>query len=259
MVFHQPDNSRGNYNYNGVIYKNTVWQPHFHKNLEVVYCIEGRVECSVNGTFKTLEKQEFALFLSNEIHSMTPIGETVYWVGVFSEDHVNSFARSVFGKTGDTFIFKCSETVEKLICENLIYKTNAADKYIMKACFYALCSEYLKSVTLIDRAQKSDLLMRSMTEYIANNFKENISLKSMADRIGYNYHYLSKVFRRIFEMSFPTFLNAYRADHAIGLLIEADMDVAEIAFESGFQSVRNFNEFFKKYTGMTPNEFRKNK
>ncbi len=257
MVFHQPNNSRGNYNYNGVIYKHENWQPHFHKNLEVVYCIDGRVECTVNGKTKTLEKHSFALFLSNEIHSMTPIGESTYWVGVFSEDHVNSFAKAVSGKTGDTFVFKCSEITEKLLCENLVYKREKSDKYIMKACFYALCSEYLKSITLVDRVQKSDMLMRSVTEYITNNFKENISLKSMADRIGYNYHYLSKAFKKMFEMSFPSFLNAYRADYAIGLLSETDMEVAEIAFESGFQSVRSFNEFFKKYTNMTPNEFRK--
>lgn len=258
MVFHQPTNSRGNYNYNGVIYENESWQPHFHKNLEVVYCIEGQIECSVGGNVKTLLEHDFALFLSNEIHSITHTENSVYWIGVFSEDFVNTFAKAINGKTGDNFVFKCNETVENLICKYLINNKDKPDKYIMKSCFYSLCSEYLKSVNLIDRYPKSNLLMRSVTEYIENNFKEDISLKSMADKIGYNYHYLSKAFKSMFGMSFPVFLSTYRADYAINLLTETDLEIVDIAFESGFQSVRSFNDIFKKYTNMTPNDFRKN-
>lgn len=256
MIFYQPTNSLGNYNYNGITYKNANWKPHFHKNHELVYCIEGNVECSVNSNVKILEKGDFALFLSNEIHSIVSVGDSCCWVAVFSEDHVHSFSKAVHDKTGDTFVFRCSEAIEKFICENLIYNQETPDKYIMKSCFYAVCSEYLKSVTLVDRVQKCDVLMRSITEYISENFKDDISLMSMADWLGYNYHYLSKAFRKMFLMSFPEFLNSYRADHAIRLLHETEMDIVDIAFESGFQSVRSFNEFFKKYTGSTPKEYR---
>lgn len=257
MIFYQPTNSLGNYNYNGIKYKNANWKPHFHKNHELVYCIEGKVECTVNGNAVVLEKGDFALFLSNEIHSIISVDESLCWVGVFSEDHVNSFSRAVHEKTGDKFVFRCSESVENFICDNLVFQNQQPDKYIMKSCFYAVCSEYLKSVTLVDRVQKSDMLMKSIQEYINENYTENIDLHTMSETLGYNYHYLSKVFRKMFLMSFPEFLNSYRADNAIRMLQETDIDIATICYDSGFQSIRSFNEYFKKYTGLTPKEFRK--
>lgn len=79
----------------------------------------------------------------------------------------------------------------------------------------------------------------------------------MSERLGYNYYYLSKCFHKIFSMSFTDFLNSYRLDAALSMLTETDKDITDIALESGFQSIRSFNEFFKKNIGTTPAKYRK--
>ena len=58
-------------------------------------------------------------------------------------------------------------------------------------------------------------------------------------------------------MSFTDLLNSYRLDAALLLLTETDKDITDIALESGFQSVRNFNDYFKLKIGETPSKYRK--
>ena len=77
--------------------------------------------------------------------------------------------------------------------------------------------------------------------------------------MGYNYYYLSKQFHKIFDMSFSDYVNMYRLEEALVLLTESDKDIIAVAMESGFQSVRSFNDFFLSKTGTTPSRFRQKK
>ena len=76
MIFHQPDNSVGNHSYNAVIYaRGTDWEMHFHQNLELIYAISGNLHCNIGNKEEVLGTEDFALCLSNEIHSLHPDSE----------------------------------------------------------------------------------------------------------------------------------------------------------------------------------------
>jgi AraC-like DNA-binding protein len=60
--------------------------------------------------------------------------------------------------------------------------------------------------------------------------------------------------------NFMDLLNNYRIEEAKEMLLKPgknDRSILEIAFEVGFNSKEVFNRCFKKYTGMTPSEFKK--
>lgn len=59
-------------------------------------------------------------------------------------------------------------------------------------------------------------------------------------------------------MSFTNFLNIYRLETAIRLLEETDKKITDIALESGFQSVRSFNNSFNLKFGISPREYKRN-
>ena len=98
--------------------------------------------------------------------------------------------------------------------------------------------------------------MRAITDFISVNYRSKITLADVARELGYNYHYLSKCFHQIFNMSFTELLNSYRLDEAAAMLVETDVDITQVALESGFQSIRSFNDFFKTQLGMTPSKYR---
>ena len=255
-IFHQSHNSQGNYNYNIYTYHDANFAPHFHKNYEFAYVLSGQALYSVNGKQQILSEGDFSVCLSNEIHSVKNLEHSKLWIGVFSEDFVHEFKKSIGEKAGKNFSFRCSDSVHRFVLENLI--TNKPDNLMMiKACLYAICSEYLKRVELVPKNGRSGELMPEIVEYIEANFKRPLTLKEIAAHFGYDYCYLSKAFNRFFSTSFSDYLNIFRIDNAISLLTHTSLTVTEIAFESGFQSIRNLNCVFKKHTGLSPTEFRR--
>lgn len=87
---------------------------------------------------------------------------------------------------------------------------------------------------------------------------EDLSLSSLAERMGITTHQLSQFLNEKLGRSFTTFVNEYRIDRAKTLLLEIrNHSILSIAFEVGFKSKSTFNAVFSKNTGMTPSQFRK--
>jgi len=72
--------------------------------------------------------------------------------------------------------------------------------------------------------------------------------------------HLSQVINENLNRNFFDFVNRYRVEEAKKLLINLDKSrnsILDVAFDSGFNSKSSFNMIFKKYTAMTPSQFRK--
>ena len=252
---HQSDNSRTNNNYNAFTYKNRVWRPHFHKNLELICVLHGEMHLTVNESETTLTTGEWAMILSNQIHSFCVEKDCMAWVAVFSEDFIPEFATFVKDKQGSAVKFFPDEEICGLVRENLII---GSPSFLMKrACLYALCDQYLKQVPLEPQKNKNNALICRVLDYIEAHFAEDITLQTVAHEFGYEYHYLSRLLNRGYSIRFKEILREYRVSHAIGLLERETLSMTEISEKCGFQSIRSFNDVFLAVTGVSPSDYRK--
>jgi len=254
MIFHQPGNSRGNFHYNAYTYSGRDYAPHFHKNMELIYVSEGVMDVTVNGTYNRLTAGQAALILSNQIHAFSVPKDATAWVAVFSEEYVPAFAQQMKGKQGVTFVFVPDASVVSLLHSQMMEKE--CSRLMRKACFYAVCDNYLQQVALEARQEKTSFLVGQLLDWIARHYTEDISLKQAAEVFGYEYHYLSRLLNKQFAISFSGLLSAYRVEHAVQQLQTSDLTVTRIAELSGFQSIRSFHLCFRKITGKTPNDYR---
>ena len=88
----------------------------------------------------------------------------------------------------------------------------------------------------------------------------NLSLNSLAKKYDLNESYLSQIFNRDNQISFPTFINSLRVEESKRLLINEEYksyDIISIGLEAGFNSKSAFYNAFKKETGLTPTQYRK--
>ena len=108
------------------------------------------------------------------------------------------------------------------------------------------------------KSEKENSFIYDVISYMEQNFQKEISLATIAESLGYEYHYLSRQFHNHFHMNFKQFLNIYRIDFAMDQLLHTDSSITDIAHASGFQTVRTFNRAFLEQTGMTPSEFKRN-
>lgn len=256
MIFHQSFNSQSNYSFNAAMYTDEIWEHHFHKNPELIWVLEGAVACTINDKAKTLDAGEMALCLPYDVHRYEPQADTRYWVLVFSEDHVRFFAKQIADKKAESIGFFPSPTVAEYTVRRLI-ENKTPSIFTLKSCLYGICEEYLRETVLVNKAYRDTEAFSVITAYINAHHTESITLADVAKEVGYDYNYMSRYFKKRFRMSFSEFVNVYRMETALSLLEDTGKTITDIAFESGFQSVRTFNAFFRRQMGQSPTEYRK--
>ena len=97
---------------------------------------------------------------------------------------------------------------------------------------------------------------RRITGYIMQNFDRDISLPEIAAEASMGVTAFCNFFKEQFRVTFVEYLNTVRIGHACRLLAENDRNVAEIAYECGFNNLANFNRQFRKFKAMTPTCYR---
>ena len=88
-----------------------------------------------------------------------------------------------------------------------------------------------------------------------------LSVDMLANKLKMKRHYVSESINRCKNINFNTYINEYRIKEAIRLLSKKDakeFSIDRIAFDAGFNDRINFYRIFKKITGLSPTEFRKN-
>ena len=94
--------------------------------------------------------------------------------------------------------------------------------------------------------------------YIHCNYREDLTLASLAKTFHYSQGYLSDLFYAHTGGTFAQFLQEVRVYHACALLRGTDHPANEIGFEVGFRSTETFLRAFKRIHGQTPGEYRRN-
>lgn len=99
--------------------------------------------------------------------------------------------------------------------------------------------------------------IRIVKRYIAENYKDEISLTSVANVVNISTVYLSRLFKKEEGINFLDYVNQYRISVAKKLLHDVRYNVLEVADLAGFKNTRYFSKIFKKEVGITPSEYRK--
>ena len=87
-----------------------------------------------------------------------------------------------------------------------------------------------------------------------------LTLNDISELLNISRNHTSQVINEHFKCSFFEFINQYRVDEAIAILEDSTkryLSINEIAFLSGFNNRVSFYNAFKKRTGITPTEYRR--
>lgn len=95
-----------------------------------------------------------------------------------------------------------------------------------------------------------------ITAFISENLHRGMSLKVLANFLGYSEKYCSDLFVRIMGEPFSSYLRRYRIERGSTLLRTSGHTLAEIAASLGFSDQFAFSHFFKRATGHSPLKLR---
>lgn len=100
-------------------------------------------------------------------------------------------------------------------------------------------------------------VIKRMYYYMEKNYGQDLKLESFARMFNYNSNYLGKIFRKEIGDSFNNILDSIRIANAKRLLEETDMKVYQISEQVGYSNIDYFYLKFKKYVGISPKEYKK--
>lgn len=93
-------------------------------------------------------------------------------------------------------------------------------------------------------------------EYLMKNYHHQITIDEVAKIAQMNPTSFCRFFKLSTGKTFFNYVNELRVGYASKLLIDGGFSISQICFESGFQSISNFNKQFKNVTEFSPSEFR---
>lgn len=104
--------------------------------------------------------------------------------------------------------------------------------------------------------EKTNRLVKTAIDFIHFNYQSDINLDCIARKIYITPGYLSQLFKQETGVNFLDFLNQYRIEKAKEYLSGSFMKNYEIADKIGFKDEKYFSQVFKRYTGLTPSQYR---
>lgn len=153
------------------------------------------------------------------------------------------------------------DIVAKELIENIIIKglhNDGKNNHLLRSLmrsFILCCSDDLiveKSTRFVDT--RNDRLVQVL-EYLNNHFQD-ISLKSLAERFGYNANYLGNAITKETGHTFKELLQMRRLNIACNMIQENSCGINQISEYVGYENHSSLFRLFKKYLGITPLEYR---
>ncbi|MFI3214505.1 MAG: response regulator [Eubacteriales bacterium] len=179
---------------------------------------------------------------------------------IAEQSHLALLSMNMLSKAGNT-LNKYGQTLVELLGEDVVYDemkslstVDEAQKYLQKTIRKIMNYHEGKKI------KQGNKTVLEALEYVNKQiFDPELSLKTVAAQIFTNESYLSRIFKKEMGISLIEYISKRRIDESIQLLNTTDLKVYEIAEKIGFRDSHYFSICFKKQTGVTIKEFKKNK
>ncbi len=118
------------------------------------------------------------------------------------------------------------------------------------------CVETFSESMFLQIPTKNNDVVQRAASYIAKNFANPLTLEEVSQYVHLNPAYFSTIFKQSTGSSFKEHLNMVRIEESKRLLANTDYSIIDIATATGFENQSYFAKVFKKYTGLTPKQYR---
>jgi AraC family transcriptional regulator len=98
---------------------------------------------------------------------------------------------------------------------------------------------------------------KRLVEFVEEHLAEDISLATLAELVDLSVYHFARAFKQSFGMPPHRYHMARRMDRARTLLQRSALSVTQIGIQIGFRETSSFTRAFRRFTGPTPTEYRR--
>lgn len=247
--------------------------------IRIYYVNEGKFEWSINNESYILYPGDVSLIMPNEKFGsekgVLEIG-SISWIHIKIQNHVNNELLS--GKWSSLSETESQAISKVLLMNNMPVLSKLAEagrilRYIHDEIFNQEIGYSTRANQLIDelfiiitrhltkqnnRARDFPNMFMQLEQALRQNLSQQWTVEEMAAIAGMGTTLFNEKVKNYTGFTPLNYLINIRISEAIKLLKKKDVSITDIALDTGFYSSQHFSTTFKKLTGYTPSEFRKN-
>ncbi len=263
--------------------------PHWHYYLEVLFLLKGTMEARCDDAKYIMHPGDLIVYYPQSVHAMhraphsRPDEEILYFVVMVDLNFLNitnqyrtrfsKLFRMAYAQNPSYIHFRKHELqglpVLQLLTHSLEEMRGKTYGYDVLICsdiaslltylMRCLRKKGLDTDAIITAPDEFDDIIYSVSKYIEQNYSEQIRVQDIAKQCGMSYSYFAKLFRETYHQSCKEYIEFIRINKVVDLLLFTDLDLNYIAQETGFADCSHLIRSFKKYKGLTPRQWQRQK
>ncbi|MBR2861578.1 MAG: AraC family transcriptional regulator [Clostridia bacterium] len=247
------------------LFKNKVkaCPAHLHKEIELIYVVKGTVHACCDTKDYILEEGDLFFSFPNQVHYFNdfPNNDSIGYIMIISTEILKDYSSFLLKKIPIDSVIKhdpSKKEIRELITKIFEIK-QSSKRYkdeICKAYLNVLFGFILDGLKVQNADNKNKDMLSVILSYCVQNYKEEITLDSIAKEQHVSKYYISRLFSEKIKINFNSYINMLRINEAMERLVKSDETITQIGNSVGYNTIRTFNRAFLAQTGMQPREYR---
>lgn len=232
--------------------------PHFHKDFEIVYVLNGYSNIYVDQKKDVIETGDLFISFPNQIHYYEGSKIGAYLLAIFSPDILYDLKDTVYDAVPNINILRQTQKREySQLLLRALQTSGAYQQTIKSGILNQAMGMILPEFELKSLGKTNNSTLQEVLSYCSSNFAEDITLDDVAKALHISKFHISHLLNERLGLSFVTYLNTLRIHNACDLMADTDKKMAQISEDVGFGSIRSFNRAFQSTMNMSPSDYRK--
>lgn len=246
---------------------------HHHSAVEVIICIDQPYNVTVSNQFFTLQPGDILIIPPHLLHSLEGSKTGSRFISLFNIDMLNDFSDfkilmptlltpyllnhdltpQIYDKVYKIFM----KIIDYYFSNKIMWELSIYSKILE---LFALLGQYQYGTTLhdskLDKSSSENFeKFATLLSYINSHYATELDLEQAAALVGFSKFHFSRLFKEFTNCTFYDYLSQTRIQAAKRLL-STNTSITDIAFQTGFNSLSSFCRCFKKYTDLSPSQYR---
>lgn len=228
---------------------------HLHEHFEFGYLEEGSSVLVIEGKKHPIARGDFFLVFPNQIHSYEQSENIRVNLLIFSPLLIREFEPLFSSKIPATPIVSHAVHAQEIAA--LLLQANPNDMPTLKGFLLALFGLLTAQIPLAEIDKYNISTLKSLLLYCSEHFREGITVSDASNALHISRYHIAHIFREKLGTTFSDYITGKRIEYACRLLTDAHLSIAEVANQSGFNSLRSFNRHFLQQMECSPKAYRK--
>lgn len=266
-------------------------KPHWHEEIEIIHLKSGKYKNLINMELYEINQEAFLFINQGELHDLQSTSSHFEEHAIVFDPQMLRFhgydsidehilQPLIQGELTFPRLIDCAhpvfpafrmeyERIRRIFCRNQqvditgaqIYTNDVVAQLQIKASLLQMLALLMdqdlmcRSVRLENQRIES---IKTVLAYINRHYPEKLYIQDLSALVNMNEQYFCRFFKKAVGKPPIDYINDYRLNKVIRLLETTDQPVTEISLDCGFNNMGNFQRLFKRKTGTTPLQYRKN-